>query len=61
MLDDHAWFEPFIETYTSTRLPFAKPGALRSYETFPSMDTFAAVIDAYRAHRGWGGATRLVP
>ena len=56
MLDDHAWFEPYVETYTSTRLPFATTGAQRSYDTFPPMDTFAAVIEAYRAHRGWASA-----
>lgn len=51
MLDDHAWFAPFMETYTSTRLPWPQTGAARSFETFPPMDTFHELLTEYRAWR----------
>lgn len=35
MLDDAAWFVPFMETYTSARLPWAQTGARHSYAEFP--------------------------
>jgi hypothetical protein len=34
MLDDHAWFVPFVETYTSEKLPWAATPATHSFETF---------------------------
>jgi hypothetical protein len=32
MLDDHAWFSPFMETFTKTKLPWAVTGAAHSFE-----------------------------
>ena len=49
MLDDTAWFRPFIETFTSEKLPFAETGAVRSYERFPPMEDFGELIRAYQA------------
>lgn len=51
MFDEHAWFAPFMETYTSTRLPWATTGAARSFERFPPMDAFDALLAEYRASR----------
>lgn len=51
MLDDHAWFRPFLESYTSTRLPWATTGAERSYPEFPPMEDYPAIIQAYAASR----------
>ncbi|TIU58111.1 MAG: aldehyde-activating protein, partial [Mesorhizobium sp.] len=35
MLDDHAWFAPFIETWTAEKLPWAATPAVHSYEALP--------------------------
>lgn len=51
LLEQHDWFVPFIETYTSTRLPWANTGAVRSFDTFPPMDTFDTLLNEYRAWR----------
>ena len=44
MLDDARWFEPFIETYTSERLPWATTPAKHSYEKFPEMADYGKLI-----------------
>lgn len=49
MLDDPAWVRPYVETYTSARLPWAVTGARHSFETFPSPDAFAPLIAAFAA------------
>lgn len=51
LFDDHAWFAPFMETQTKTRLSWARTGAVRSFEAFPSMDTFDELLGEYRAWR----------
>ena len=38
MLDDTSWFRPFIETYTSDKLPWAITGAMHSFEQFPPFE-----------------------
>lgn len=55
MLDDHQWFAPFLETCTSTRLPWAQTGAVRSFEEFPPADTFNGLLEEYRS---WKAARR---
>ncbi len=51
LLDDHAWFAPFIETYTRTRLPWAKTGAVHSFEEFPPPESFGDLLSEYQAWR----------
>ena len=48
-LDDHAWFEPFIELWTDEKLPWASTAARRSYGTMPDMAEFQASMDAHAA------------
>jgi hypothetical protein len=48
MLDEPRWFRPFVETYTSTKLPFAETGAVHSYETFPPMEAYADLVKEYQ-------------
>lgn len=43
MLDDASWFEPFIETYTSTKLPWAQTGATHSFPEFPPMEAYEGI------------------
>lgn len=49
MLDDDRWVVPFVELWTSEKLPWAAVPARRSYETVPSMDEFAALMEAFAA------------
>lgn len=50
ILDDHAWFAPFIETFTSEMLPWAKTGAQVSFARFPAMDDYADLMKRYSEH-----------
>lgn len=54
ILDDHAWFVPYIEMYTSTRLPWAATGAPRSTLEFPDMADFGQLLADYRQWRESG-------
>ena len=47
MLDDAGWFAPFIETYTSARLPWAVTSAIHGFETFPPIDAYEQLIREY--------------
>jgi hypothetical protein len=49
MLDDATWFAPFIETYTSTRLPFAQTGAVHGFDTFPPFEDYERLTRDYAA------------
>jgi hypothetical protein len=49
MLDDHTWFAPFIETYTSEKLFWATTSAVHSFETFPALDRYKGFIEEYVA------------
>ncbi len=44
MLDDPSWFSPYLETWTSTRLPWAATGAVHAYEEFPPMEQFPDLL-----------------
>ena len=50
MLDDVTWFVPFIETYTSEKLPWATTPALHSFERFPQMTDYAGLVAEYAKH-----------
>lgn len=56
MLDDPTWFEPFIETFTAEKLPWARTPARRSFEGLPAAEEFGGLIAAYRASGIWPGA-----
>jgi hypothetical protein len=56
MLDEARWFVPFIETFTSTKLPWVRTPAAASFEEFPPPETYAELLTAYAAwaaERGW--------
>ena len=40
MLDDPGWFTPFIETWTSEKLPWATTPAMHSYAALPAMEEY---------------------
>jgi hypothetical protein len=49
MLDDHGWFVPFLEAWTSEKLPWVKTPAIHSFETQPAFEDYQGLIDAYAA------------
>lgn len=49
MLDHAGWFQPYVETWTSEKLPWAHTGAVRSYETQPDFAQYQALIAEYQA------------
>jgi len=51
MLDDASSYEPFIETYTSEKLSWAKTPAKHSFEKFPPMEQFPMLLAEF-AKRG---------
>lgn len=48
VLDDHGWFEPFIETQTAEKLPWASTPARHSFERFPPLEAYAALVAEYQ-------------
>jgi hypothetical protein len=51
MLDDTAGFAPFIETYTSEKLPWATTPAVHSFPKFPALEDYMALTQAFVAAR----------
>ena len=49
MLDDTQGIAPFIETFTSEKLPFAETGAVHSYETFPPVEAYEGLVQEFNA------------
>ena len=49
MLDDTAWFLPFVENFTSEKLSWAKTPAKHSYAEFPPMEDYGKMIAEYSA------------
>lgn len=54
MLDDPSWFTPFIETWTSEKLPWATTPAVHSYAGLPALDEYERLVKEYMD----GGASR---
>lgn len=50
MLDDAVWSTPFIETYTSEKLPWVQTPAVHSYAKFPELEEYAALMQEYAEH-----------
>lgn len=44
MLEDHAWFSPFVETCTAEGFPWARTGAPHSFPDMPSAEMFRPVV-----------------
>ncbi|WP_274628067.1 GFA family protein [Arvimicrobium flavum] len=49
MFDETAWFRPYMETFASTKLPFAETGAVRSFGEFPAMAEIEGLLAGYAA------------
>jgi hypothetical protein len=49
MLDDAAWFTPFMETYVQEKLPWATTAALHSFATLPALGDYDGLMREYTA------------
>lgn len=49
MLDESSWFKPFIETYTSEKLPWATTNAVHSFERFPPFEAYEGLTREFAA------------
>ncbi|MGB0659702.1 MAG: GFA family protein [Mangrovicoccus sp.] len=49
LLDDAAGMEPFVETCTAEKLPWAETKAQRSFDAMPTEEGFREAIGAYQA------------
>jgi hypothetical protein len=48
MLDYHAWFVPFVEVYTSEKLPWAAATpAVHSFATQPDLQGYAPLVESF--------------
>ena len=47
LFDTTRGFTPFIETYTSEALPWAKTPAVHSFETFPPMERYPDLVTEF--------------
>ncbi|QTP59410.1 GFA family protein [Billgrantia antri] len=50
MFDNAAWFVPFIETYTSEKLPWATTPAMHRFEQFPPFELYESLTQEYAAY-----------
>jgi hypothetical protein len=49
MLDDHAWFTPYIETYTSEGFAWATTGAVHSFAAVPAVEGWEPLMAEFAA------------
>ena len=49
MLNDVSWFTPFMETWTSEKLPWVTTPAKHSYAALPAMEEYEGLIGEYMA------------
>jgi hypothetical protein len=47
MFDVPAWSTPFIESYVSEKLPWAKTPARHSFEKYPTPDRYGSLMEEY--------------
>ncbi|MDQ0466258.1 hypothetical protein QO010_004051 [Caulobacter ginsengisoli] len=49
LLDEAGWFTPFIETYTSEALPWARTPAVHSFTHFPPLEAYQGLMAEFGA------------
>jgi hypothetical protein len=49
MLDDPSAYSPYVETYTSEKLPWAATPAVRSFERFPPFEEYENLVQEFQA------------
>lgn len=50
MIDDRSWSQPFVETFTSEKLPWATTGAVHSFATIPAYEDYDRLTKEYAAY-----------
>ena len=50
MLDDPRWVTPFVETWTSEKLPWATTPAVHSYPGLPAVEDYERLVKEYAEH-----------
>jgi hypothetical protein len=58
MLDDPGPFPPYIETYTSEKLPWATTPAVHSFSRFPPLEEYERLTKEYVSHAHAGARER---
>ncbi len=51
MFDDASWYTPFMETWTSEALPWARTPARHSYATLPPMEAYEGLLKEFAEAR----------
>ena len=49
MLDDHAWYAPFVETCRAEGFPWATTGAKHSFPNIPAPEAFGPIVADFQA------------
>jgi hypothetical protein len=49
MLDEHAWFVPFVETCTAEAYPWAKTGAEHRFPNIPDREVFTPLVADFQS------------
>ncbi|HLL23508.1 MAG TPA: GFA family protein [Kofleriaceae bacterium] len=50
MLDEHAWFVPFVETCRAEGFPWAQTGATHSFPNIPPVEAFGPIVAEFAAN-----------
>jgi len=58
MMDNARQFVPFMETWTSEKLPWAQTGATHSFAQFPPPDALGSLAQGFAEQPGCGGSAR---
>ena len=54
LLDEFGDLDPFMETMTAEKLPWATTPAVESFEGFPGLDDYRRLIPAYAGRQSAG-------
>ena len=47
MLDEHHWYAPFVEVFTSEKLTWAMTSVVHSFATQPDLEGYAPLVEAF--------------
>ena len=54
LFDDTSGLDPFLETYTSEKLPWATTPAIHSFPEFPELEDYTKLVEEFAALRTSG-------
>jgi hypothetical protein len=47
LLDEHRWFQPYVEIFTERKLPWAQTTAVHSFATIPDPQEYGRLAEAF--------------